>query len=182
MHSDWQAVLALLDDLEMQAEGLHLAERAAEVEALSVAGYAEVAMVGRLHASLGREVHAVLADDLELRGRLARVGSDWLLVEQGHAAWFARLPALRTVTGLDDGAVPEEARPLSARLSLGSVLRRVAEERSGCALHLLGGRVVEGRLVRVGADFVELRSGEPADTVVVPLAAVVVLRPAEQPR
>lgn len=176
--ADWHAVLALLDDLEMQAEGLHLAERAAEVEELSVAEYAEVPLAGRLHASTGREVRAALRDDDELRGRLVRVGADWFLVEQAQAAWFVHLPAVRVVTGLDARSVPEEARPLSARLSLRSVLRGLAAERRGCALHLSGGRVVHGSLVRVGADFVELRAGEPAETIVVPLAAVSVVRDA----
>lgn len=179
--SDWHDVLALLDDLEMQAAGLHLAERAAEVDALSVAEYAEVPLAGRLHASSGREVRVALSDDLELRGRLVRAGHDWFVVEQAQTAWFVHVPAVRLVTGLDPHSVPEEARPLSARLSLRSVLRRLAEERRECALHLHGGRVVQGGLARVGADFVELRTGEPPDLVVVPLASVVVVRDSGRP-
>jgi hypothetical protein len=169
-------VLALLDDLEMQAEGLHLAERAAEVDALSVAEYAEVPLVARLHASTGREVRVGVTGDLEVRGRLARVGSDWLLLEDGQTAWFVSLPAALVVTGLDAHAVPDGALPLTARLSLRSVMRRLAGDRRACALHLRGGRVVHGVLLRVGSDFVELRAGEGPDTVVVPLAAVCVVR------
>ena len=173
----WEhAVLALLDDLEMQAEGLHLAERAAEVDALSVAEYAEVPLLARLHASVGRDVRVLASDDLEVRGRLARVGADWLLVDHGMVAWFVHLPAVDVVTGLDPRSVPDEARPLSARLSLRSVLRRLAEDQRACALHLRGGRVLHGTLLRVGADFVEVRADEVADTQVVPLAALVVVR------
>lgn len=172
----WEhAVLALLDDLEMQAEGLHLAERAAEVDALSVAEYAEVPLLARLHASTGREVRVGLVGDAELRGRLARVGSDWFLVDQGRTAWFVHLPAVSLVTGLDVHSVPDAARPLSARLSLRSVLRRLGDEGRTCALHLPGGRVLHGVPQRVGADFVELRPGEATEATVVPLAAVAVV-------
>jgi hypothetical protein len=180
----WEhAVLALLDDLEMQAEGLHLAERAAEVDALSVAEYAEVPLLARsatrLHASVGRDVRVLTSEDLEVRGRLARVGADWLLVDHGTVAWFVHLPGVGLVTGLDARSMPDEARPLSARLSMRSVLRRLAEDHRMCALHLRGGRVVRGPLLRVGADFVELRSAETTDTQVVPLSAVVVVRDSE---
>jgi len=178
----WEhAVLALLDDLEMQAEGLQLAERAAEVDALTVAEYAEVRLVARLHASVGRQVRVGVSDDLEVRGRLARVGSDWMLVDHGQIAWFVHLPAVLVVTGLDRHSVPDEALPLSARLSLRSVLRRLADERRTCALHVSGGRALQGALVRVGADFVELRSADVPDSVVVPLAAVAVVRDSGSP-
>jgi hypothetical protein len=170
------ALLSLLDDLEMQAEGLHLAERAVEVDALTVASYAEVPLVARLHASIGREVRATLIDAVEVRGRLARVGADWALVDQGHVAWFVHLPAVVVLAGLDEHSVPEGARPLSARLSLRSVLRRLSDERRECALHLAGGRVAQGALLRVGADFVELRSTGAAEAVVVPLAVVSAVR------
>lgn len=173
----WEhAVLALLDDLEMQAEGLHLAERAVEVGELSVAEYAEVRMLARLHASIGRDVRVGLTDGLDVHGRLARVGSDWLLLDDGRALWFAHRPAVLLVSGLDPHAVADEALPLSARLSLRSVLRRLADDRRAYAVHLRGGRVVHGSLLRVGADFVELRAGEAPDAVVVPLAAVAAVR------
>ncbi|MGY2874013.1 hypothetical protein ACVW00_001203 [Marmoricola sp. URHA0025 HA25] len=181
MPSDWDAVLDLLDDLELQAEGLHLAERAAEVDALSVAEYAEVPLAARLHASTGLEIHARLADDREVRGRLARVGSDWFLVEQARTAWFVHLSAVVVLTGLDPRSVPESARPLSARLSLRSVLRRLAEERQACAVQLRGGRAVHGALQRVGADFVELRADDAPEAVVVPLSAVAVVRCSGRP-
>ena len=173
----WEhVVLALLEDLEMQAEGLHLAERAAEVDALSVAEYAEVPLLARLHASVGRDVRVLASDDLEVRGRLARVGADWFLVDHGPVAWFVHLPAVGLVAGLDPRSVPDEARPMSARLSLRSVLRRLAEDQRACVVHLRGGRILRGSLLRVGADFVELRADGGAETPVVPLAALVVVR------
>ena len=171
-----ESVLSMFDDLEMQADGLHLAERAVEVEELSVAQYAEVELGGRLHGSLGRPVHVRLEDGPELRGRLARVGLDWLLLEDDAAAWVVHLPAVVALTGLGPGSRPADALPVSARLTLRSVLRRLAAERQPCAVHLRGGRSLSGTLVRVGADFVELASDETGGPVTVPLAAVSVVQ------
>jgi hypothetical protein len=171
------AVLGMLDDLEMQAEGLHLAERAVEVDELSVAQYAEVELVARLHASIGRPLRVATIDSLDLHGRLASVGSDWmLLVDGGGGGWFVHLPCVDLVTGLGSGSVPGAARSLSTRLSLRSVLRGLADDRQPGAVHLRGGRTLHGTLVRVGADFVELRQGETGERVTVPLAAVSVVQ------
>jgi len=72
-------VLGMLDDLELQAEGLHLAERAVEVDELSTAQYAEVELVARLHASVGSTVRVGMSHGTELHGwpMPARTGSSW---------------------------------------------------------------------------------------------------------
>jgi hypothetical protein len=172
-----EAVLGMLDDLEMQAAGLHLAERAVEVGELSVAQYAEVDLVSRLHASAGREVRVGTVAGLDLRGRLTRTGADWLLLEDGAGgASFVRLSCVTIVVGLAPGSVPDAARPLDTRLSLRSVLRGLAEEEQACALHLQGERTVHGLLSRVGADFVELRQAEAGDMATIPLTAVAVVQ------
>jgi hypothetical protein len=185
MHSEerWEqdpgdhTVLGMLDDLEMQAEGLHLAERAVEVDELSAAQYAEVELVARLHATIGASVVVGTADGLQLRGRLAGAGPDWLVVDDGSGStWFARLAEVVVINGLGSGSVPDEARPLSARLSLRSVVRGLAGDREVCGLHLRGGRTLRGEPVRVGADFVELRQDEAGELLTVPLAAVAVVQ------
>ena len=49
----WEAsMFALFDDLEQQAEGMHLADRDADVADLSLAEYARVNLAARLHAAL----------------------------------------------------------------------------------------------------------------------------------
>jgi hypothetical protein len=170
-------VLGMLDDLELQAEGLHLAERAVEVDELSVAQYAEVELAARLHASIGLDVRVAMAGGLELRGRLAGAGADWILVDSGAgSSWFAHLSEVVEVAGLGPRSVPDPARPVTARLTLRSVLRRLAEDRQPCALHLRGGRTLHGALVRVGADFVDLRPGDTGAPVCVPLSAVAVVQ------
>jgi len=172
-----QSVLGMLDDLEMQAEGLQLAERAVEVGELSVAQYAEVELIGRLHASTGRSVRVGMIDGLELHGRLTAVGADWLLVSDGTGAvWFAHLAAVGVLGGIAPGPMPEEARPLTSRLSLRSALRGLGEDRRRCTLHLRGGRTAQGNLVRVGADFAVLRLSETGDELTVPLTAIGVVQ------
>ena len=172
-----EALLGLLDDLELQAEGLHLAERAAEVEELSVAQYAEVELVARVHASVGSRVRVSTADGMDVHGRLSRAGSDWMLVDDGSGgAVFVSLGAIVVVVGLASGALPEAARSLTARLSLRSVLRGLAADHESCTLHLSGGRTLHARLCRVGADFVELDQVEGPGVVTVPLSAVTVVR------
>jgi len=166
----------MLDDLEMQAEGLHLAERAVEVGELSVAQYAEVELVGRLHASVGRQVHVGTVDGIEIDGRLTATGADWVLVSAGGNVWFAHLPSVAVLRGLAPGSLPAEARPLTSRLSLRSALRRFAEDRRPCTVHLRGGRALQGNLIHVGKDFAVLRQGQTGEPVTVPLGAVAVVQ------
>jgi hypothetical protein len=178
-----QSVLGMLDDLEMQAEGLQLAERAVEVGELSVAHYAEVELVGRLHGSVGRTVRVGTLDGLELHGRLTATGADWVLVSDQHGGVaFVQLTAVAVLGGLAPSALPEAARPLTARLTLRSALRGLAEDRRQCILHLRGGRTLDGNLIRVGADFAVVRQSGTGEQLTVPLAAIAVIRGrAEEP-
>ena len=174
----WEdSVLGMLDDLEMQAEGLQLAERAVEVGELSVAQYAEVELVGRLHGSVGRSVRVGTLDGLELYGRLTAIGADWFLVSDQHGGIaFVPLTAVAVVDGLAASELPEAARPLTARLTLRSALRGLAEDRRPCTLHLRGGRTLSGNLIRVGADFAVIRQSGTGEQLTVPLAAIGVVR------
>jgi hypothetical protein len=166
----------LFEDLEQQADGLSRAGRDAEVAELAVAGYAEVDLAARVHASVGSEVELWLAGGEIVRGRLARAGADWCLLHAPAPAreHLVRIAALAVARGLSSRAVPEPARRVTARLGWGSVLRSVAEERR--AVHVLGvdGRQRHGVVQRVGADFFEL-AGEN-DSWVLPFGAVAALR------
>jgi hypothetical protein len=78
-----------------------------------------------------------------------------------------RIDALTAVHGASDRAVPELAWPAVARLGFGSALRRLADSAEPCSLHLVDGRRHDGVLRRVGADFVEIATGEAARVVLV---------------
>lgn len=154
---NWNSYLwAVLDDLEMQADGLRYAEREDEVDALSVAGYAEVDLAARWHASVGNELRLELPDGLDVRGTLRRTGLGWVLLDTGSTTAVVRTAAVLSARGLAPGGVVASARALTSRLSLGSVLRAIADARGDCVVRSLGGLRHEGPVGRVGSDFVEL--------------------------
>jgi len=179
------SVFAVLEDLEQQAAGLRLAERDAEVAEMTVAEYSRIGLAERVHASLGRELGVRLVGGHQVAGRLARCGPDWLLLadgpEQRSVQWVVPTRGVTTVSGLAARADSEETWPVADRLSLRSVLRRLAAESAPCVVHLVDGSQLRGRLGRVGRDFVELHPGDGLERgpLAVPLDAVAALR--EQP-
>jgi hypothetical protein len=157
----WEEELfAYLDDLEAQAESLYDAERAEELADRSRSEYAAVTLAARLMASVEREVALEVEGAGTVEGTLARVGTGWCLVTGAGQDWVVRLGAVTEVRGASDRAQPEVAWSPVARLGLGAALRRLADEAEPCLLHLVDGRRVEGVVRRVGADFVEVASGE----------------------
>ncbi|HSV39465.1 MAG TPA: hypothetical protein VLI04_11970 [Nocardioidaceae bacterium] len=172
----WEELLLQeLDDLELQAEGLYLAERAVAVAELSVSAYADIDMAARLHASLGAEVQLSLKGGSTAEGPLTRAGRDWVLVGRGRAESVVPMTAILRMRGASERAIPAEARSLSAKLGLGSALRQLAHERETLAVALVDGSLVRGRIRRVGADFVEL-AAETGATELVPFSAIALLR------
>jgi len=163
----------VLDDLEQQAEGLALAARDAEVAEQSRAEYATVDLSSRLHGSLGRPLVLAVRGVGRLEGVLAGAGAGWLLMDTGVQECLVAMAALVSVRGSADRAVPDAVRPLTARLGLGSALRRLAEEQGEVLLHRVDGTVARGVLGRVGADFFELWEREAE---LVPFAAVAAVR------
>ncbi|WP_238993193.1 hypothetical protein [Nocardioides caldifontis] len=173
----WErALLELFDDLEQQAEGLALAQRDADVAELARAEYSEVDLASRLHASVGHEVELTVLGAGPVRGRLGRVGAGWcLVVNEGPGPdAVVSLSALLGARGLSHGARPEPLRGVAARLGLGSVVRRLAEEGGRVTVVRTDGERRGGVLARVGADFLEL--AEEGRLELVPFAAVAVLR------
>jgi hypothetical protein len=175
----WDAQLGrLFEDLEQQAEGLAIAERDVEVAEQSRAEYARVDLAGRWQASVGHRLLLDVCGVGALDGTLVRVGAGWCLVHVGTAEWVVRGKAVGAVRGLSDRAVVEQARPVTAWLSLASALRAVAESREEVVAHRLDGALARGSLVRVGGDFVDLRVAEdrPGPLETVPFAALAAVR------
>lgn len=179
----WErALLGLFDDLEQQAEGLALAARDADVAELARAEYAEIDLASRLHASTGQEVELQLLGAGPVRGRLARVGEGWCLVAPPGSAGrpgvetVVALPALVGARGLAGGARPESLRGVVARLRIGSVLRRLAEDGARVAVVRTDGERRQGALARVGADFVEI--ADEGRLELVPFAVLAAVRSA----
>jgi len=152
----WEDELfALFDDLEQQAEALYDAERDADLADRSRAEYAQVTLASRLMASVDRELTLELRGVGQVSGTLQRLGVDWCLVHGSGQDWIARIPAVTRVRGASERSVPEVAWSPLAGLGLGSALRRIADSRSPCRVHLVDGAQHEVVLSRVGRDFVE---------------------------
>ena len=174
----WDDRLAeVFDDLEQQAEGLALVERDAEVAEQRRAEYARVDLTGRLHASVGQRLWLSVTGVGPLEAVLSRVGEGWCLLTAGDD-WIVRLAAVGSVRGLIDRAVDPGLRPVTGRLGFGSALRGVQDGRGEAVLHRVDGSGVRCALGRVGADFVEVRTGEPAAArvEVVPFSTVAAVR------
>lgn len=146
-----------LEDLEAQAVALHDADRRAEVADRARAEYRDVPLAARLMASCGAQLALQVEGVGVVTGRLARVGTGWCAVQAAGTDWVVSTPALVAVRGASDRAVPEVAWRRTDRLGLGSVLRQHAEAGLVCHAHLRDGTRHEGRVARVGSDFLELQ-------------------------
>lgn len=169
----WERLLADLDDLDQQAAGAFAVERRLEVEERARSVYAEVTAGARLMAAVGSNVLLRVRGVGDLEGRLVRVGDGWCLLAVAGHEWVVPWTSVLAAWDLPANAVPPEAWPVTARLGLGAALRQVAEEAGGCELRLVDGTACTGRLGRVGADFVEVRSrGRHGAVTFAALAAV----------
>jgi hypothetical protein len=167
-----EELFALFDDLESQAQAAFAQEREAELADRERAEYAAVPLAERLMASVGREVVLDVVGVGRVAGELARVARGWLLVRSSGQDWIVPHDALAGVAGASDRATPDIAWPVTARLGLGSALRRLADAGERCVLRRRDGGQHDGVIARVGRDFVELLTGEPRRTLLVPTAAL----------
>ena len=169
----WEEELfALLDDLEQQAEALYDAERGYELADRSRSEYQQVTLASRLMASVGGDVVLDVRGVGVVNGVLERVGTGWCLVSGSGQDWIVALTAVLAVRGASERSSPEVAWSPVTRLGLGSALRRLAEAGERCVLHLEDGRLLDGVVRRVGADFVEVTVGEDGRTMLVPYAGL----------
>ena len=91
-----------------------------------------------------------------LRGRLQRVGTDWLeLIEPIGCAVVVPLASVLAVSGLGRWSATADGE-VDRRLGLGSVLRELVRDRATVQVVLVDGSQLAGTVDRVGADFVEL--------------------------
>lgn len=172
----WERDLfAVLDDLEGQAQAAFEAEREAELADRARAEYGTVTLASRLMASVGARVGLDLPTLGRVEGTLERVGEGWCLVRGAGQDWVIPLRRVVAVHGASQRAVPEVAWSPVSRLGLGSALRRLAESDVACQLCLCDGSRPEVRVVRVGADFVEVATASD-ERVLVAHDAVVAVR------
>ncbi|MDN4174981.1 hypothetical protein QWY28_18605 [Nocardioides sp. SOB77] len=164
----WERELfGVLDDLEQQAEAAYDLERAADLADRSRAEYQQVTLASRLVASLDRELVLEVRGAGTTAGVLERVGTGWCHLRGPGQDWVVHLPAVTAVHDAAPRSVPEVAWPATARLGLGSALRRLADAGERCVVRTVEGATHDGTLARVGADFVEVRTGDAGRVVLV---------------
>jgi hypothetical protein len=151
-----ERLFAVLDDLEQQAEALYDAERAVELVDRSRAEYGAVTFASRLMASVGDDVALTVSGVGRLFGVVQRLGTGWLLLRGAGGDWVVHLDAVTAAGGVSRRSVPEVAWSPLTRLGLGSALRRLADAGEPCLVHERDGSRLEGRVLRVGADFAEV--------------------------
>lgn len=181
----WENELfALFDDLEGQATALWEADREAELADRARTEYGSVTLASRLMASRGEEVALHLPHVGRIEGRLDRVGESWCLLGGQGQDWIVPLRWVVGVRGASERSVPEVAWSPVDRLGLRAALRRLADAEARCVVHLVDGTSQEAYVERVGADFLECRSGADhlRDLLLVPYDGLVAVQSREDQR
>ncbi len=158
----WSALFA---DLEAEAADADRADFRAEVADRTRREYALLRLVDRLRPAVGQALVLGLTAGSSVTGRLAELGADWLLVDEGVTAALVPMPQVLTVAGLGAlSAPPRSPAESRAALDLRYALRRLARDRAPVSVALVDGNQVVGTCDRVGRDFVEVAEhpvGEP---------------------
>lgn len=129
-------------------------------------------LAARLHASIGAELSLSVIGVGTVRGRLTRVGRDWLMLGAEDRSWVVRSAAVTVVAGASSRAVSEAALPPEAGLGLGSMLRH--PDRAEWVFWTVTGEQRRGLPHRVGHDFVEVRT--PGELLLIPFAALAAIQ------
>ena len=151
----WESLFA---DLDAQMEELEASELASEVADRTRREIARFRLVDRLRPTFGHPVTVFTLGGGKVAGRVAGVGSDWLLVaEDFRYEVLVPLDAITGITGLGGlTASPGSEGKVAAKLTLGYALRGIARDRAPVVVALRDAMVVTGTINRVGADFLEM--------------------------
>ena len=177
----------LFEDLEGQLDAAEARDLAGEVADRTRREVSRLHLVDRLRAARGLDLTVLLVDGRRVRGEVAVVGPDWMLLGGPVPDVLVPLAAVATITGLAAEAIePDQVGAVAKRAGLAFALRRLSRDRVPVQVAVPGGAVVTGTIDRVGADFVEVAE-HPLDDPrrrelvqsarVVPLAAVMFVRP-----
>ncbi|NKX49885.1 hypothetical protein HER39_04710, partial [Arthrobacter deserti] len=152
----WDALFA---DLEAQLYAAGQLALESEANERARMDQAALTLADRLRGQPGAALRVRLAGNLVFEGRLAHVGSAWIVLDEPARSVLVALAAVRLVEGLGRTAAAEASGP--PRLGLGSALRALARDREEVMLYLSTGsdggfHTVAGTIDRVGRDFLEV--------------------------
>ncbi len=164
---DAERTRTLLEGLDAQAQALAALDDAEAAEELARAEIARTTWADRVraidatdHATIGL-IEVELPDGQVIAGRVVAVLADGMQLADDVCTWIIRFDAVQSIVGL--GMRTREATRIEQRLSVTSVLREWAHERSPVQCVSARG-LREGTVVRVGADHIDLAEherGEP---------------------
>jgi len=142
----------MLSDLESSFDAERRADLVAQSAELAEAEHASIEVVDRLRGTVGRPIHVRTRSGAPVDGVLTRVEPAYVLVDEGEGLQaIVPLAAVTTVATLAGPAPRDDRR----RPTLGALLREIA--RRGVRVRLIAGAgEVVGRLIRVGADHVDI--------------------------
>jgi hypothetical protein len=179
----WEDLFA---DLEGQLSAEEAVALSAEVADRTRREQARIRLADRLRAAEGARLVVDVQGVGQLTGRVAGVGPDWLLLDDGVRELLVPVGALRWVSGLGRlAADPQAQGAVAARLTLGYALRALARDRAVVSLVLRDGGALTGTVDRVLADHLDLaehpvdeprRAGAVRAVRSVPLEALAVVR------
>lgn len=162
----WEALFA---DLESQWEAARREDDEARLADLTEFEMGRTTLSDRLRARLGAVVRLRLSDGTDLTGVVIDAAPAWLLLRVESRSVLVPVSAVATAGPL--GPVAPEAGTVEARLTIAHVLRAVAREGAQVRVRVPGAALL-GRIVRVGADHLDVVPDGGA-AVTVALAALV---------
>lgn len=165
----------LLADLSGEMDAVERAELLAEAAELVEAEAATRTLADRWRARTGRQIGVTVPGGDEVLGEVLEANGHWLLIAEGERRALVPAHAVVLARGLDRTAA--DPGLVQGRYSFAAALRRIA--RVGASVRLedaAGGRT--GRIVRVGADHLDLRVDPGQRVVAVALGAIHVVRTA----
>ncbi|MGO1563010.1 hypothetical protein CZ771_05275 [Actinomycetales bacterium JB111] len=166
---------AVLADLSGEFDAEQRAGQMAEAADLVEAEAATRTLASRWRQMTGARLSLTLLDGNEVAGEVLDANDNWLLLAEGPRRALVPADAVALVRGL--GRSGPEAGGVVDRLSFASALRRIAEEAVAVRVtDAASGRT--GRILRVGADHLDLRVEPGGQVVAVALRAIRVVRTA----
>lgn len=151
----WESLFA---DLQGQLDAARHAEDDARIADLAELEMGRTALADRIRARQGGYVSVRLLDGSEVTGTLADAAPHWLLLRSGERRCVVPLDAVVAAWPL--GPVAPEAGAVESRLGIPHVLRAIAREGATVRIRAVGADL-RGRIVRVGADHLDLTPERP---------------------
>jgi hypothetical protein len=179
----------LFADLESRSQADAAVEHRSEVAERTRTEQSVLTVLDRLAACRGRRVQLGVAGIGRIEGHVVDVAAEWLLLQEQPGATPALVPARSWIwlTGVGSTTLVHRASSTARRLTLGSALRGLAQQRRPVRVCLTEAGETTGTIDRVYADHLDLAE-HPADVPrrpadvgrvrLLPMRSVALVRPA----